>query len=89
MPIKKLSADGGPQTDQIIRVEITAQTLNEKNEDGSWKFNDDQLRDWLVKLRGDREITVAKKVTREAAAKKGGTFIDDDDDDTDGELSDF
>lgn len=66
----KLSADQGQPTDSIIRVEITAQTLNEKNEDGSWKYSDDQLREWLTKLRGDREVTIAKKIARTENATK-------------------
>ena len=67
--IMKLSA-GQPEPESIIRVEITAQTLNEKNEDGTWKYSDDQLREWLTKLRGDREVTVAKKIAKETGAVK-------------------
>lgn len=75
----KLTA-GQPQVEVIIRVEITAQTLNEKNEDGSWKYSDDQLREWLTKLRGDREITVAKKVAKETAtAKQKATKVEEQD----------
>lgn len=81
----KLSAEGSPNAGEIIRVEITSQTLNEKNEDGTWKFSDDQLRDWLTKLRGDREVTVAKKMTRDASNAKREKVVQEltDDDITD------
>jgi hypothetical protein len=66
----KLSAEQ-PGTDQIIRVEITPQMLNEVNEDGTWKFNDAQLKEWLMKLRGDREIVMAKKAASGTAPTRG------------------
>ena len=65
--MQKLSADQGQQT-EIIRVEINAATINEKNEDGTYKFSDDQLNTWLESLRGNRLATLAKK---QEAAKRG------------------
>jgi len=62
----KLSAEQTQNNESIIRVEITAQMLNEVDEKGEWKFTDDQLKDWLSKLRGDREVVMAKKVAKEA-----------------------
>lgn len=58
----KLSA--GSPIEEIVRVEIDAATINEKNPDGSYKFTEDQIREWLQKLRGDREVTIAKAQTR-------------------------
>lgn len=76
----KLSADQAG-IDQIIRVEITPQMLNETNEDGSWKFSDSQLGEWLTKLRGDREIVMAKKAAKESGPRspKGPTGLTEDD----------
>jgi hypothetical protein len=79
----KLSAEQ-PGADAIIRVEITPQMLNETNEDGSFKFTDDQLRDWLTKLRGDREIVMAKaqqKASSEGRPKapRGSVGLSEDD----------
>lgn len=62
----KLSAEQTQNSDAIIRVEITAQMLNETDEKGDWKFTDDQLKEWLSKLRGDREVTMAKKIAKES-----------------------
>lgn len=64
----KLSADQ-TQTTEIIRVEITPQMLNETNEDGSYKFDDAQLNDWLTKLRGDREMVLARKASKDSSPK--------------------
>lgn len=55
----KLAA-GGTSSEEITRVDVEPQMLNEKNEDGSYKYTDDQLREWLHKLRGDREVAQAK-----------------------------
>lgn len=78
----KLSAEQTNAADQIIRVEITPQMLNETNEDGSWKFPDDQLKEWLLRLRGDREIVAAKKQAKESGAprqpKAAGGLTEDD-----------
>lgn len=77
----KLSAEQTSAGDQIIRVEITPQMLNETNEDGSWKFPDDQLKEWLLKLRGDREIVAAKKQAKESGTPraKAATGLTEDD----------
>ena len=61
----KVSAGGSP-VEEIVRVDIDSQTLNDKNEDGTYKFSDDQMREWLHKLRGDRESTIAKAQVRAA-----------------------
>lgn len=74
----KVSAEQTP-VESIIRVDITAETLNEKNPDGSWKFSDDQLREWVTKLRGDREVTIAKKASKEAGAAKKAAVADEQD----------
>lgn len=66
----KLTAEQSA-TEAVTRVpDVTAATLNEKNPDGSWKYTDDQLRAWLQGLRGDREVTVAKKLARQDASAK-------------------
>ena len=78
----KLSATPQQPTDAIVRVEITTEMLNATNDDGTPKFNDDQLREWLTKLRGDREVTFAKaaqaKASREEKAAKKANVISDD-----------
>lgn len=78
----KLTAGNDPQ-EAIIRVEVTAEMINETNEDGSYKYDDDKLREWLTKLRGDREVAMAKvakaKSDRETrAANKQPELTDDD-----------
>lgn len=76
----KISAEQTP-VESIIRVDITAETLNEKNPDGSWKFSDDQLREWVTKLRGDREVTIARKVAKETGAAKRAAAAKDEEQD--------
>lgn len=66
----KLSA-GNTLTEEIVRVDIDPATLNEKNPDGTYKFGDDQIREWLHKLRGERETTIAKAQTKANAAPSG------------------
>lgn len=57
-------AAGGGSSEEIVRVTIEPQTLNEKNPDGTYKFTDEQINDWLNKLRGEREVSIAKAATR-------------------------
>lgn len=59
----KLSA-GNTLSEEIVRVDVDPQTINEKNEDGTYKFSDDQLREWLHKLRGEREVVMARAATK-------------------------
>lgn len=85
----KLQANSGPTT-EIIRVDIKAETINEKDENGNFKFSEDQLRSWLHELRGDREAMIAKKMTRAASTTSSSKAAADDaeDDLDDDDLSD-
>ena len=76
----KLSAE--QTVTEIIRVEITPQMLNEINDDGTYKFDDTKIREWLTKLRGSREEVMAKRATKDAAGPRGpkaGTGLTEDD----------
>lgn len=69
----KLAAGGTQDSEAIIRVDVEPQMLNEKNEDGSYKYTDDQLREWLHKLRGDREVAQAKASTPKTGTSSSPT----------------